>query len=153
MSALDLELRATVSWSRTAAAGTHYTVVFIRRSGTNDYRLKVVGYASGTIQLSLVRRVGGAETTLRTANVSGVSLAAATDYKLAFRAVTSGGATNLAAKLWRSGTTEPSWTLAASDETATLQKPGSLGFNSYLSSSATAAITTRVDDLLAEQAA
>ena len=48
------------------------------------------------------------------------------------------GATQLAAKVWKDGTAEPvSWLLQATDPTAVLQAPGSIGIWMYLSGTAT----------------
>jgi large repetitive protein len=91
--------------------------------------------------------VGTTETALRTVTVAGLTQTANTSYRVAFRAVTSGGTTTLSAKLWLVGTTEPSaWTTTVTDATAGLQSGGSVGVNSYMSSSAAAAVTMRVDD-------
>ena len=92
------------------------------------------------MQLVIARKVGTTETALRTATVAGITQTADTSYRVAFRAVTSGGTTTLSAKLWRVGTTEPSaWTATVTDATAGLQSGGSVGVNSYMSSSAAAA--------------
>lgn len=150
VNATDVDLRANLAWSRTASQGTLYgTAVVRRQSNGNDYRAKVVVAASGTMQLVLARRVGSTETTLRAVTLPGLTHAANTSYRVAFRAVTSGGTTTLSAKLWRVGTTEPpAWTASVADSTAGLQSGGSVGLNSYMSSSAAAPVTMRVDDLV-----
>ena len=150
VNATDVDLRASLAWSRTASQGTLYgTAVVRRQTNGNDYRVKVVVAASGAMQLVIARKVGTTETVLRTATVSGVTQAANTSYRVAFRAVTSGGTTTLSAKLWRVGTTEPAaWTASVTDTTAGLQAGGSVGLNSYMSGSAAAAVTMRVDDLV-----
>jgi len=57
--------------------------------------------------------------------------------------------TLLRAKFWRDGTSEPSsWQVSATDSTAGLQGAGGIGISSYLSSSATTAVTLSVDDLV-----
>lgn len=147
----DVDLRASLAWSRTGAQGTLYGTVVVRRQANgSDYRMKVVSGASGAFQLALARKIGSTETTLRSVLVPGVTQAADAQYRVAFRAVTAAGTTTLSAKLWRVGTTEPtSWTTTVTDSTAQLQGGGSIGVNSYLSSSAGAAVTMRVDDLIA----
>lgn len=151
VSATNVDLRATLAWSRSAAQGTLYgTLVLRRQVNGSDYRVKVVVAANGTMQLVLASKVGSTETALRSATVSGVTQSADTQYRVAFRAVTSGGSTTLSAKLWRVGSTEPSaWAATVTDSTVQLQGSGSIGVNSYMSSSAVAAVTMRVDDLLA----
>lgn len=150
VSARDLELRTSLAWSRTAAQGTIYGTTVVRRQANgSDYRLKVVVGASGAIQLVLGRKVGGVETTLRSAIVTGLTQQAEVSYRIAVRVVSVGGVTTLSGKLWRAGTAEPgAWLVTATDTTAGLQTAGSVGLNSYLSGAAAAGITTRVDDLL-----
>ncbi len=59
--------------------------------------------------------------------------------------------TTLRAKLWRAGTTEPAgWQLTATDSTASLQAAGAIGFESYISASATnAPVTVSLDNYTA----
>jgi hypothetical protein len=60
------------------------------------------------------------------------------------------GTTTLRAKLWRTGTTEPStWLIAATDTTAALQAAGTTGLQGYLSSSATGTSVIRFDNFTA----
>ena len=151
VSSASTDLRMTLSWSRTAATGVIYTSIVPRRVNANDdYRCKIVGAASGAMQLHLVRRVGGTETTLASTTVAGLTLAAGQDYQAACRAVRSGAGTQVAAKLWRSGSSEPgNWQLTAADTTAALQQAGGLGVSAYNSSSATQPVTLSVDNLVA----
>lgn len=146
----DVDLRVKLAWSRTAAQGTTYATVIIRRqTDGSDYRLKVFGYSSGTVQLALARRVGTTETTLQTSTVPGLTLTAETAYRVAFRASATADTTSLSAKLWPDGRSEPAvWGITATDTAPQLQRPGSIALNSYLSGSATAPITTRFDDLV-----
>ena len=148
VNATDVDLRTSLAWNRTASQGTIYgTVVLRRQTSGNDYRLKVVVASAGTMQSVIARKVGTTETVLRTVTVAGLTQTADTSYRVAFRAVTSGGTTTLSAKLWRVGTTEPSaWTATVTDATVGLQSGGSVGLNSYMSSSAAAPVTMRVDD-------
>jgi hypothetical protein len=68
--------------------------------------------------------------------------------------VTGTAPTTVRWKVWRAGTTEPAaWTVTTTDSTPALQTAGHVGFQSYLSSSATAVpLTTTVDDLRVERA-
>jgi PKD repeat protein len=145
------DLRGTLAWSRTGAAGPLYTYVVPRRiDATNDYRCKVVVNSAGAMQLSLVRRVAGAETTLTALTVPGLTQAANQAYAFACRVTPSGAATTVTGKLWRAAASEPaSWQLTSTDGTAALQRAGSVGVSAYLSSAATAGVTTSVDDLVA----
>lgn len=149
VNAAEVDLRATFAWSRTPAQGTLYgTVVARRQTNGSDYRLKVVVGSSGAFQLVLARKVGSTETALRSVVLAGITHAANTRYRIAFRVVSEGGAARLSAKLWPAAASEPTaWAATTTDSTAQLQTSGALGFNSYLSSSAGAPVTLRVDDL------
>ncbi len=151
VSAGDVDLRTTMAWSRSASGGSLYGTLLARRqTNGNDYRAKVVAATSGSVQLVLARKVGTTETSLRAVGVPGITLAANEQYRVAFRVVTSGTSTNLSAKLWKVGTPEPStWTATATDGTTGLQVAGSIGVNTYVSSSAASGVTVRIDDLLA----
>lgn len=143
----DTDLRVRLAWNRTAAAGTLYASVLPRRlSASNDYRCKVVVSASGAMRLDLVRRVSGAETTLATATIAGLTQAASQEYQVACRTTTSGGSTQLSAKLWRVGTSEPgSWQVSTTDGTTALQGAGGIGLSAYNSSGATQPVTISFD--------
>ncbi|MCA0297012.1 MAG: PKD domain-containing protein [Actinobacteria bacterium] len=146
-SAAETDLRVTMSWNRTAAAGTLYASVLPRRlSSSNDYRCKVVVSASGAMRLDVVRRLGGTETTLSFATISGLTQAAGQEYVLACRVTASGAATQVSGKLWRAGTTEPgSWQVSGTDSTAALQGAGGIGLSAYNSSGATQPVTISFD--------
>jgi|SRR6478735_11050832 len=69
-------------------------------------------------------------------------------HSLAIRLAPSGASTVVSAKLWPTGAAEPTaWQVSATDGTAAVQGPGSVQLSSYLSSSATAPVTTSLDDL------
>ena len=145
------DLRASLAWSRTGSTGTVYGSLLARRaSSSTDYRCQVAAGANGAVQLTLIRRLNGAESTLKAASIAGVTLAANQPYVLACRVVPSGTGTQLTGKFWRVGTAEPaSWQATATDTSAALQAAGGIGVSSYMSSSATAPITLSVDDLVA----
>ena len=151
VSSLSTELRASLSWSRTAASGPLYASVIPRRpTGTNDYRCKAVVTSGGLMRLDLVRRVNGIETTLGTAAISGITQMPNQSYDVACRAVPSGGGSQISGKLWRTGTAEPSgWQVIAMDSTPALQAPGGVGLSSYLSSSSTQGVTLSVGNFIA----
>lgn len=151
VSSTATDLRARLSWDRTGASGTLYASVLPRRiSSATDYRCKVFSGSSGSIQLSLVRRIAGAETTMATAMVPGLKQTAGQVYNTACRSVTSGPGSQLAGKLWAAGAAEPmSWLVTAADATAALQGPGGVGVSSYLSSGASTGVTLAVDDVIA----
>jgi hypothetical protein len=151
VSSTSTDLRGTLAWSRTGAAGSLYAYVVPRRIDVNnDYRCKVVVNAAGAMQLNLVRRVAGTESTLTSLTVPGLTQTANQAYAFACRVAPVGAATQVTGKLWRSGAAEPAnWQVTSTDGTAALQGPGSVGVSAYLSSAATAGVTMSVDDLVA----
>jgi len=69
-------------------------------------------------------------------------------YSVAVRTTTTNGVTTLSAKLWPKGTTEPAaWQATVTDSTAGLQITGWMMLWTYMSSSATAPVTTSFDDI------
>lgn len=144
------QLRASFAWDRTGHAGALYASFVPRRiDANNDYRCKPIVSSSGTVQLELTKRVAKAETRVAIQTVSGLKFAAGQRYEVACEAKPAGMRTQLNAKVWRSGSTEPTnWQVTATDGAEALQRPGSIGVSSYISSSATAAATLSVDDLV-----
>ena len=136
-------------------SGTYVALIGRRVTSTTDYRLKVRLQAGGAVTAQLVRIAGGTETAIQTvATVPGLTSALGDELHL--RLVATGvGTTTLRAKVWKDGTTEPAaWLLQATDTTAALQAPGSIGYWYYLSSTSTANPTLlSVDDLSAGPAA
>lgn len=123
--------------------------VVVRRTPGGEYRANVRFVGTGAVRLDLTRTVNGAHTTLTSSNaVPGLTYAAGDT--LVVRAQALGGSpTQLRAKVWRAGTTQPTaWTVTASDSTAGLQVAGSVGVLPYLSGSATnAPVEARYDAL------
>ena len=146
------DVSSTVALNAAPSGGGAYVALIGRRvTSTNDYRLKVRLQAGGAVTAQLVRVTGGTETAVQTiTTVPGVTYAAGDELRL--RLVVSGsGTTTLRAKVWKDGTAEPAgWLLQATDTTAALQAPGSVGYTYYLSSTATTNPTVvSVDDLTA----
>jgi PKD repeat protein len=149
VSARDVELRTDVAWSRASAQGALYAAFAPRATtASNDYRLTIYVGSTGRPRLDLVRRVNGAQLTLASTLLSGVSISPGVSYTTAVRAVTVDGVTQLSAKLYSAGAVEPGWQVSASDATAVLQTGGRPLLWTYLSSGATAPITTSFDNLV-----
>ncbi len=109
----------------------------VRRVGTTDYRSAVRLLGNGSVQVSISRVVGGAETKLGTATVPGLTYAAGDDLRARFTA-SGASPTTLTAKVWRVGAPEPAAThLSRTDSTAGLQGAGSIGMQTYVFSSVT----------------
>ena len=135
-SARDVDLTSSFGYDKAGTGGGIYTSLIARKTGTSDYRVKVVATATATT-LYLTRTVNGTETVLSSQAVSGMVYAPGDVWNLRLQAQGT-GSTTLRAKIWKSGTTEPStWRLTSSDTTAALQSAGAVGIASYLSGSAT----------------
>ncbi len=136
VSGRDVDVVTSFGWDKAGTGGGMYASVVARRNGTSDYRVKVIATATATT-LYLTRTVNGTETVLSSQAVSGLVYAPGDVLNVRFQAEGS-TTTTLRAKIWKTGTSEPSaWRLTSTDTTASLQSAGSVGFYSYLSGSAT----------------
>lgn len=142
------DIRVTVVADKIASGGGMFLGVIGRKAGTDEYRAKLKISATGSASLYLTRVVGGTETTLQSANIAGLTVAAGDKLRLRLT-VTGSSPTALQAKVWRDGAAEPAaWLLTASDAAASLQTPGSVGLMSFLWSTAgNAPVQARFDDL------
>ncbi|NYD79162.1 PKD domain-containing protein [Arthrobacter cupressi] len=149
VSAPDTDVQVKASLDKIGDGGGTFVSITGRRVGTEDYRAKLKIAANGATTLYLTRTSGGTETTLVSANVAGLTLAAGDAVQIRFQ-VTGTGPTTLRARVWRDGAAEPaSWNLTTTDSTATLQAAGSTALIAYLSGSATnTPVTVRFDDYL-----
>ncbi|WP_426302602.1 PKD domain-containing protein [Arthrobacter sp. R-11] len=147
VTAPDADVQVKASLDKIGDGGGTFVSIAGRRVGSDDYRAKLKIAATGATTLYLTRTSGGTETTLVSANVAGLTLAAGDAVQIRMQ-VTGTGPTTLRAKAWRDGATEPgTWLLNTTDTTATLQAAGSTGLVAYLSGSATnIPVTVRFDD-------
>jgi PKD repeat protein len=148
--ATDLRLAFSANKAATGS-GTFVSPIVRRVVGVGAYQAKVVLRPSGAVGLSLVRvnASGGGEIVIQSAiNVPGLTVVAGDTLAVRVQAVGT-NPTTLRAKVWKSGTPEPStWQRAATDATAALQAAGGIGASMYLSSTATnAPLTLSIDDL------
>ena len=153
VSSVDIVVQARVGSDKAATGGGSFVSLLARRVGTADYRGKVQLRRDGSVAAIVARNSGG-ETSLASQVLPGLVLAAGETLEVKFQA-TGTAPTTLQMKVWKTGQTEPStWSLTASDATASLQGPGHIGVVTYLSGSATSApVTVTVDDLWAGPAA
>jgi PKD repeat protein len=150
VSQTDVALQAALSLDQVPTGGGTYVYLVSRHVGNTDYYTAVRFVADGRVQLQLTRRVAGVETTLRAITVPGITYTPGTVLQVRFD--TGGaGTTTLKAMAWVDGTTEPAtWQVTATDTTAALQQPGSIGIVGYVSGSATTVpVTVNVADLWA----
>ncbi len=147
----DVSVQADLAVPTVPTGGGAFASLALRRVGTSDYRAKLWYRATGEVTLTLVAVVDGTERVLGTTEVPGPVTAG---QELTLRLEAQGtGTTELRARVWRAGATEPAaWALTATDGTPELQSPGSLYLYWYGSASATAPLTLQVDDLRAEPA-
>ena len=135
VSAQNVDLVTSFRYDKPGTGGGLYTSLVGRRIGTSDYRVKLQARGGDTL-LYLVRTTSGTETVLASTVIAGVVVSPADQLNLRLQ-LEGTGTTTVRGKFWR-GPTEPAgWTLTASDTTAALQNPGSVGVANYLSGSAT----------------
>jgi hypothetical protein len=129
-------------------AGVYFNTA-VRKVGNNDYSVSLVAAASGKITAYLKRSVSGTEATVQAMTISGVSFTAGAPVRLRFQ-VSGTGTTTLRLKVWNDGQAEPgAWAMTATDTTAVLQNPGSIGLSTFLSGTATnAPITVSVNNMV-----
>ncbi len=147
VAARDVDVLTTLGYDKPATGGGVYTSVVVRRGSGSDYRAKLQVGATGTT-IHLARTLNGTETLLSSTAIPGLVVGPTVPVKVRLRAQ-GNGTTTLSVKVWRADATEPAaWTSTATDSTPTLQTPGSVGFYSYLSGSATnAPITLAIPDV------
>jgi len=145
----DTDVQVKASLDKIGDGGGTFLSITGRRVGSDDYRAKLKIASTGATTLYLTRTAGSTETTLVSANVAGLTLAAGDAVQIRIQ-VTGTGTATLRAKAWRDGTTEPAaWLLSRTDTTASLQAAGSTALIAYLSASATnSPVTARFDDYL-----
>ena len=139
------DIRVNFSLSAVPTGGGSYTTVVGRQVGSANYVASVWVKSTGAVVLVLKQ---GA-TVLSTTTVSGVTYTPGAVLAARLQ-VTGTSPTTVRARIWPAGQSEPSaWTSSVTDSTAALQAAGSIGLQSYLSSTATSTVVTRFDDLLA----
>ena len=153
VSARDVDVSVVVSLDRLSDTGVASTWVAARTSGwTSEYQAVVRLTQTGSVSVRLVRRLAAGDTVLATATVPGTYVAG---QALRVRFAAEGqGTTDLRAKVWADGQSEPSgWTATASDTTAELQDAGGIGVAAYSPASTTGAVVVSVRDLRATEIA
>jgi hypothetical protein len=149
VSVADVDITGQVASNKATTAG-HIVAGLIARqvNATDYYQARARLLPGGSVALQLTR--GSTSVLLANVTVAGLSYAPGDVLNIRFQ-VTGAGTTTLNAKLWRVGTPEPAaWQLTATDTTATLQGAGAIGFESYISGSATnAPVTVTLDNYTA----
>lgn len=142
VSSTSSDSRATVALNTVPTGGGDYVSIVGRRVDPSSYSMKVWVKADGSVWLVLLRD----STTLTLVRAPGLSYSANMVLNVRLQ-VTGTSPTTVQAKIWQSGQSEPTaWLSSVTDNTAALQTAGSVGLGSYLSGSATSAVTTSFDD-------
>ncbi|QIS38504.1 PKD domain-containing protein [Clavibacter capsici] len=144
VSTTSSDIGATFSLDSVPTGGGSYTRVVSRQVGSAFYQTQVWVKATGQVQL--VQSEGSA--TVGSYILPGTTYQAG--QQLRVRVLTTGTSpTTVKAKVWVAGQAEPAaWQTSVTSSTAALQAAGSVGIQTYLSGSATAPVTTRIDDLV-----
>ncbi len=144
VSTTSSDVSATFSLDSVPTGGGSYTRVNSRQVGSAFYQTQVWIKATGQIQL--VQSEGA--TTVGSYILPGTTYQAG--QQLRVRVLTTGTSpTTVKAKVWVAGQAEPAaWQTSVTSSTAALQAAGTVGIQTYLSGSATAPVTTRIDDLV-----
>jgi Concanavalin A-like lectin/glucanases superfamily/PKD domain len=146
----DVEIQTSLSLDRPATGGGAYVSVIGRRvSSGNDYRLMLRYQAGGSVTAYLVRMLGGVQTVLANTTVPGITVGAGDGLRVRLQ-ISGTGPTTVKAKVWRTGTAEPTdYLISGTDVTpATLQGAGDVGLLIYTSGSWTGtAPILSLDDL------
>ncbi|WP_082498515.1 LamG domain-containing protein [Plantibacter sp. Leaf314] len=132
----------TVSFSVDRTGPGYYVAVIGRQVGANAYTARVRWEANGQVRLYLLKN----ETQIVDSKLLDIVYAPGDRLTISVKA-SGTSPTTLGAKVWKTGTTEPSaWQLSGTDTDATMQATGQIGLISYLSnSSASATAKLRIE--------
>jgi hypothetical protein len=149
VSSTDTDLQFDFAFDQLPTGGGQYMKAIVRGDASNGYVAKIWMNSNKTITIYLTRIVAGAETDMTSKTIS-TAFAAGTSYTVRAQAWGS-GTTNLRAKVWTAGSSEPSaWAVSTTDTTASLQNVGGITIRAYLSGSATTAVNASIDNLTAK---
>ncbi|WP_375425374.1 PKD domain-containing protein [uncultured Friedmanniella sp.] len=131
-------------------SGLYVSTYGRRVTGQGGYAAKTRILSSGAVGLALVRTPATGSDVSLAAETTAAGLTYAPGDTLNVRVQTTGTSpTTVRAKVWKVGTPEPTtWARSATDSTAGLQAAGSVAIGPYLSSSATAPVTLKLDSFV-----
>jgi PKD repeat protein len=152
VSAPSADVQAAFSLSSVPTGGGAFVYVTARQVSLNtSYSAQVRVLANGSVGVSLVRFAGTTDAVLigKEVVLKDLTYTAGTVLRVDVQAAGS-GTTNLSATVWADGTTQPATpTVTATDTTAALQGPGSVGLLGYLSGSATSPVAVKLTSFTA----
>lgn len=134
-------------------SGSYLSTHARRVTGKGSYAAKAQVTSTGSVTLALIQtNSAGAETVIQApTTITGLTYAVGDKLSVRVQAVqTSPTLTTVRAKVWKTGTTEPTaWQRSITDSTVGLQTAGHLAFSSYVSSGSTVGpVTIAVDRLV-----
>ena len=150
LSALNYTVQVDSSINKSVDGGGPQVMVFARKSGNNDYRVKLRYLASGQVNVG-ISRVVTTETVLSEVRVPNLTWTPNTTYRLKVSVIGDGTTTRIQAKVFPVGGTEPTaWQTSVTDTTAVLQNtPGYVMLQAYAYSTVTTLpITATIDNLI-----
>jgi len=148
-STADVDIAVDSSIDKAPTGGGVYLQMGARKVGNSEYRTTVKLLSTGAVQLQLVKVVNGTSTTLKAVTVAGLTYTAGQSLTTRFQ-ISGSSSVVLNAKVWKTGTSQPAtWTVSATDSSATLATSGAIALFPYLSGSATpGAVVATYDNLL-----
>jgi PKD repeat protein len=146
VSVMDVEVQSQISSDKPPLAGLVVAGLVGRQVGTDFYLGRIRLLPNGVVSLQILH----GSTLLADTTIAGLSYTPGDLLNLKVR-FTGSTPTTIQAKLWAANATEPTnWQLSATDSTAALQGAGTVGVESYISTSASnAPITVRYDNYTA----
>ena len=148
VSSAAAETAVKLSLDKVASGGGAFVSVVGRHVGSaGEYAAKVKIAASGSVTLDATKLDGGVSSTLASKAITGLTYRVGDQLQVRLQ-VTGTSPTQIAAKVWRVGATEPAaWQITATDSAAALQAPGSVGLVTYVSGTAmNTPVIVRFDD-------
>ncbi|MBA2489870.1 MAG: PQQ-dependent sugar dehydrogenase [Chloroflexi bacterium] len=144
----DVELSFRVRTDKLAVGGSQFIYAVVRRSGTNEYRVKLRLAANGNVLVSASTVIANVESPIGS-EVAVAGLTHTANGFIRLRAqVTGASPTTIRVRAWADSAVEPTtWQYTATNSAASLQGTGSLGLRTYISSGITnAPVLVTFDD-------
>ena len=131
----DVDISFSFTVDKAPAGGAYWIYAAARRTGNNEYRLKVHMFADGRVGIQASKVINNAKSMIGPeVIVSGLSVTPGALINVHGQMV-GNGSTAFYMNAWASGQSEPSgWQYTGGDSTAALQSAGSVGLRAYLGS-------------------